>query len=217
VYAWPLHSPPTASRERSARVGVGASLPLSRSLGCGLRGGGGACRAAGAPPTGGTHCESLERRPPRRSNTTACQWHAVTGRHPRSTRACSFKIQAMIDSWNDLATAGTPEQSRVSQLEGGRDFVDEPPINSKFFFTYIVHAVGYRPHTALTCLPGTSMHPHRMDDRGSAKHLWATTGVSTHRQEHGTRQLPLWRVVDSSRCLRLASAPPWERLPPLIH
>jgi hypothetical protein len=34
------------------------------------------------------------------------------------------------------------------------------------------------------------MHPHRMVDRGSAKHLWATTGVSTHRQEHETRQLP---------------------------
>jgi hypothetical protein len=57
------------------------------------------------------------------------------------------------------------------------------------------------------------MHPHRMDDRGGVKHRWATTGVSTHRQEHGTRQLPLWRVVVSSRYLRLASAPPWERLP----
>jgi hypothetical protein len=34
------------------------------------------------------------------------------------------------------------------------------------------------------------------------------------RQEHGTHQLPFWaRVVGSSRCLRLASAPPWERLP----
>jgi hypothetical protein len=41
----------------------------------------------------------------------------------------------------------------------------------------------------------------------------ATTGVSTHRQEHGTRQLPLWPVGVSSRCLRLASAPPWEHLP----
>jgi hypothetical protein len=39
----------------------------------------------------------------------ACQWYAVTGRHPRNTRACSFKIQAMICSWNDLTTAGTPE------------------------------------------------------------------------------------------------------------
>jgi hypothetical protein len=35
----------------------------------------------------------------------------------------------------------------------------------------------------------------------------------THIQEHGTRQLPLWPVVGSSRCLHLASAPPWERLP----
>jgi hypothetical protein len=25
-------------------------------------------------------------------------------------------------------------------------------------------------------LPGTFMHPHRIDDRGNAKHLWATTG-----------------------------------------
>jgi hypothetical protein len=39
----------------------------------------------------------------------ACQWYAVTGRHPRSTRACSFTTQAVIDSWNDLTTAGTPE------------------------------------------------------------------------------------------------------------
>jgi hypothetical protein len=67
------------------------------------------------------------------------------------------------------------------------------------------------------------MHPHRAQGGwmtgavGSANHLWATTGVSTHKQEHGTRprQLALWRgwVVGSSRCLRLASAPPWERLP----
>jgi hypothetical protein len=47
--------------------------------------------------------------------------------------------------------------TRVSQLEGGRDFVEEPPIHSKPLNnkTYIAHAVGYRPHTALTCLPGT--------------------------------------------------------------
>jgi hypothetical protein len=42
-------------------------------------------------------------------------------------------------------------------------------------------------------------------------------GCLTHRQNHGTRQLPLWRVVVSSRCLRLVPAPPWEHLPPLIH
>jgi hypothetical protein len=42
-------------------------------------------------------------------------------------------------------------------------------------------------------------------------------GCLTHRQEqHGTRQLPLWRVAVSSRCLRLASAPPWEHLLPEI-
>jgi hypothetical protein len=45
------------------------------------------------------------------------------------------------------------------------------------------------------------MHPHRMDNRGSVKHLWAVGnhGCLTHRQEHGTRQLPLWLVA--GRCL----------------
>jgi hypothetical protein len=28
---------------------------------------------------------------------------------PRNTRACSFEIQAVVDSRNDLATADTPE------------------------------------------------------------------------------------------------------------
>jgi hypothetical protein len=92
-------------------------------------------------------------------------------------------------------------------------FCRRAPNKLQAFFTCIAHAVGHRPHTALTCLQGIFMHSHRMDYRGSVKHLWATTGVSTHRQEHGTRQLPLWRVVVSSRCLRLASAPPWERHP----
>jgi hypothetical protein len=99
----------------------------------------------------------------------------------------------------------------------GRGMSEKPEPGLWPVHPYIVHAVGHRPHTALTCLPGKFMHPHRMDDRGSAKHLWATTGVSTHRQEHETRQLPLLPVVDSSRCLRLASAPPWERHPPLIR
>jgi hypothetical protein len=43
------------------------------------------------------------------------------------------------------------------------------------------------------------MHPHRIDDRGGVK-----------RQEHETRQLPVWPVVDSLRCSRLTSAPPWS-------
>jgi hypothetical protein len=29
--------------------------------------------------------------------------------NPTNTRACSFKIQAVLGSWNDLATADTPE------------------------------------------------------------------------------------------------------------
>jgi hypothetical protein len=121
-----------------------------------------------------------------------------------------------------LACFGAPPSyvAAARQLEGGRDFVDEPaPIHPTLFVFNIhctrVHAVGHRPRTAFTCLPGIFMHPHRVDDQGSVsvKHLWVTAGVSTRRQDHGTRQLPLWRVVVSSRCSRLASAPQWERLP----
>ena len=32
------------------------------------------------------------------------RWGAVTSRHPRDTRVLSFKIQAMIQHWIDLAT-----------------------------------------------------------------------------------------------------------------
>jgi hypothetical protein len=46
----------------------------------------------------------------------------------------SVKIQG-ADSWNDLATARTPEFLN-SQLEGGRDFVEEPPTNAQLFFLH---------------------------------------------------------------------------------
>jgi hypothetical protein len=86
------------------------------------------------------------------------------------------------------------------------------------FFTYIAHAVGHRPapyriNSLTACQGYLCTRTGWMTGWGSAKHLWATTGVSTHRQGCGTRQLPLWRVVVSSRCSRLASAPLWERLP----
>jgi hypothetical protein len=60
--------------------------------------------------------------------------------------------------------------------------------------TYI-HAVRYRPHTALACLyMDLFMHPHRMDDRGTCWGCRCACGqprVFQHnRQEHGTRQLP---------------------------
>jgi hypothetical protein len=67
-------------------------------------------------------------------------------------------------------TAGTPE---FLNSKAGEILSKSPQQTSSFLF----YAVGYRPHTALTCLPGVFMHPHRMDDRGSVKHLWATTGV----------------------------------------
>jgi hypothetical protein len=83
----------------------------------------------------------------------------------------------MTRSRNGLSTtAGAPE---FLNSKAGEILSKSPQytLHSKLFFTHIAHAVGYRPHTALTCLPGVFMHPHRMDDRGSAKHLWATTGV----------------------------------------
>jgi hypothetical protein len=86
------------------------------------------------------------------------------------------------DSWNDLTTAGTPE---FLNSKAGEILSKSPQQTPSFFFsTYIAHAVCGRASTlhrilvtALTCLPGIFMHPHRMDDRGSAKHLWETTGV----------------------------------------
>jgi hypothetical protein len=83
---------------------------------------------------------------PRRSNTKVCQWYAVTSRHPRNTRACSFKTQAVLDSWNDLTTADTPEflNSKAGET---LYFVDERPPTKRFgpqlFSTHIAHAVGY--------------------------------------------------------------------------
>jgi hypothetical protein len=40
------------------------------------------------------------------------------------------------------------------------------------------------------------MHPHRMDDRGSAKHLWETTGVPT--QQARARDAPV--ALGAGRC-----------------
>jgi hypothetical protein len=146
-------------------------------------------------------------------------WYAVTSRHPRNTRACSFKIQAVlcIGSWNDLTTA--ERHTRVSQLEGRRGFLSTSPQQTlSFFSTHIAHAVGHRPHTALTCLAARDIYAPAQDGwPGQCKTPVGNHGCLTHRKRHGTRQLPLWPVVDSSRCLRLASAPPWEHLPPLIH
>jgi hypothetical protein len=94
-------------------------------------------------------------------------------------------------------------------------FCRRAPNKLRAFFTHIAHAVGHRPHTALTCLPGIYL---------CTRTGWMTGEVlitcgqprafqHTDMQEHGTRQLPLWPVAGSSRCLRLTSAPPWERLP----
>jgi hypothetical protein len=67
------------------------------------------------------------------------------------------------------------------------------------------------------------MHPHRMDDWGGVKHLWATTHEQPRvfNTQAKARDTPIalvaGRCIVSSRCLRLASAPPWEHHPPLIR
>jgi hypothetical protein len=64
----------------------------------------------------------------------------------------------MPDSWNDLTTADTHTPEFLNSLEGGGDFVDEPPIHSTlFFFTYIAHAVGHRPQTPYRINPFASL------------------------------------------------------------
>jgi hypothetical protein len=61
--------------------------------------------------------------------------------------------------------AFTPE---FLNSKAGEILSTSPQQTPSFFVTYIVHAVGYRPHTALTCLyRNLFMHPHRMDDRGT--------------------------------------------------
>jgi hypothetical protein len=71
-----------------------------------------------------------------RSNTKAYQWYAVTSRHPRSTRACSFtsfKTQAVLDSWNDLTTAGTPE---FLNSKAGEILSTSPQHTPSFFYIH---------------------------------------------------------------------------------
>jgi hypothetical protein len=100
------------------------------------------------------------------------------GKGEPGERACSASAQRRLPvpamtpfdtrSWNDLSTtAGTPG---FLNSKAGEVLSTSPNTLQAFFLTHIAHAVGHRPHTAF-------MHPHRMDDRGSVNHLWATTGV----------------------------------------
>jgi hypothetical protein len=61
----------------------------------------------------------------------ACQWYAVTG-FINVDADLIGRRSAERDSWNGLATADC-RHTRVSQLEGGRDFVDEPQCTPSFF------------------------------------------------------------------------------------
>jgi hypothetical protein len=91
-----------------------------------------------------------------------CQWHAVTGRHPRGTRACSFKTQAMLDSWNDLGRLPAHPSSSTRRRER---FCRRAPTAPKFVFihTSYAHAVGHRPHTALIDLPARDIYAPARD------------------------------------------------------
>jgi hypothetical protein len=74
------------------------------------------------------------------------------GKGEPGERACSasvqrrFPIPAMTSLGNRDQAKLQPKyarvdcrHTRVSQLEGGRDFVEEPPIHSKFFCLHILH------------------------------------------------------------------------------
>jgi hypothetical protein len=77
------------------------------------------------------------------------KWYAVTGlTNVDANLICRRGVER--DSWNDLATAGTPE---CLNSKAGEHFVDKRTNTFVFLCTYIpmrIHAVGYRPHTALT-------------------------------------------------------------------
>jgi hypothetical protein len=73
---------------------------------------------------------------------------------------CPVKTQGGLDSWNDLTTAGTPE---FINSKAGEILSKSPQQTPSFFFTHIVHAVGHRPHTALTCLPGILLYAPAQD------------------------------------------------------
>jgi hypothetical protein len=62
----------------------------------------------------------------------ACRWYAVTGLINVDADLIGCR-SVERDSWNDLSDC---RHTRVSQLEGRRDFVDEPPTNSKLFFLH---------------------------------------------------------------------------------
>ena len=64
----------------------------------------------------------------------ACQWCTVTGLTNVDADLIGRR-SVERDSWNDLAP-GDCRHTRVSQLEGGRNFVDEAPTNSKLFFVH---------------------------------------------------------------------------------
>jgi hypothetical protein len=131
-------------------------------------------------------------------------WHTMTSRPKGHLSSAQFKKTRA----RQLEWPGDCRHTRVSQLRRRERFCRRAPNALQICFTYTAHAARHRPHTpALTCLPRTSMHPHKMDDRGAVQSACgqATTGVSTHRQEHGTRQLH--GPLGSSRSASLIPGP----------
>jgi hypothetical protein len=142
----------------------------------------------------------------------ACQWYAVTGLTNVDADLIGRR-SAERDSWNDLTTADTPE---FLNSKAGEILSTSP--NALQAFLNIHRTCGRVSTPYRINLPARGIYAPTQDGwPGQSKTPVGNHGCLTHRQNHETRQLPLWRVVDSSRCLRLASAPPWEHLPPLIH
>jgi hypothetical protein len=98
---------------------------------------------------------------------------------------------SMIDSWNDLATAGMPPE--FFKLEGGRNFVDEPPIN----FNYIHRTCGRAstPYRIGLSARDIFMHPHRIDARCSAKHPSAVGNHGCFNTQTRPRDTPVALVA----------------------
>jgi hypothetical protein len=77
------------------------------------------------------------------------------------------------------------------------------------------------PHYWLVCqLDMLSIHPHRMDDRGSVKQHTPVGNHGCFNTQTRARDTPIALVAGRwllALLLRLASAPPWARLPLQIH
>ena len=108
--------------------------------------------------------EQHKARPKAKKKAEKWERHRHDGRLKGVAANCPCFCRGSVGSYLDvdLTTAGTGTSEFLNSKAG--EILSTSPHHTPNFF---VHAVGYRPHTALTCLPGKFMHPHRMDDRGT--------------------------------------------------